>query len=158
MCICKRPHVNGENGLYGWMNGSTVQHSTYPPNPPALIEGDEILCDEPGRCGVIDSHAFHFRIVRHHGAEYFLVRHGAGDERIFFNSARYGALDLLLAMDSNARYWMLAAIYYTMQRQTRKAVEDTEREWKRAAIEKRIKVRRRRGIAKVEIVPPAIAR
>ncbi len=72
-----------------------------------------LLYDEPGRCGGMDSHRHHFRVTQWHGSMYLLVQHGEGDERIrLHENAQFVAL--LAAMDSTARYWTLAAMYYTL--------------------------------------------
>ncbi len=79
MCCCGQPTINGTPGAYSW-DGKTW--STRQPEPPPLQEGDTLLYDEPGRCGGIDHHSHHFRLVRRqYGGHVVLVRHGGGDER-----------------------------------------------------------------------------
>jgi hypothetical protein len=77
MCCCASPNVNGQPG-YSW-DGKSV--STQPVNPPALQERDILLFDEPGRCGGMDSHCHHYRVVKD-GPWISLLRHGGGDERM----------------------------------------------------------------------------
>lgn len=145
MCCCKKPTINGEPG-YSW-DGKTV--SIYKPNPPALIDGDELLADEPGRCGGIDSHCHHFRLVRRLGQLYLLVRHGGGDESLRLGN-RPGDL---LGLKSNPRYWLLQMLYHVQDSSARAASLREESLWRKAAAEKRIKTRKFRGGVKVWIEP-----
>jgi hypothetical protein len=47
-----------------------------------LSEGDELIYDLPGRCGGMDSHCHHLRLVKaQFGGYALLMRHGGGDER-----------------------------------------------------------------------------
>lgn len=48
MCCCGKPVVNGEMG-YKWQPNDNPR--ICPVNPPALEENDQLLRDEPGRCG-----------------------------------------------------------------------------------------------------------
>ena len=148
MCCCGRSTINGQSGAYSW-DGKTF--STYHPNPPALQDGDVLLYDEPGRCGGIDSHSHHFRLVNHYGMRYLLVRHGGGDERIYIGGSRPG-LASFDKMDSDERYWMLQLIYETQRHNSDDARMNERGKWVRAAIEKRIKVNRRgkRHTARIE--------
>lgn len=153
MCMCGKATINGEHG-YSW-DGNSV--GVYPPNPPALAEGDTLIHDEPGRCGGVDSHSHHFRVVNSHGSRYLLVRHGAGDERIFLGvGGRRPSLivnQLVDSMDSTDRYWLLQSIYH-IQDSARSEARDAERSrWLVAAAQKRIKLRRRDGRVHVEIMP-----
>ena len=108
MCCCEKPTINGEPGCKMTYESSP---SVYTPNPPALLEGDDLLFDEPGRCGGLDSHSHHFRLVRHGcGSVTLLVRHGGGDERIRLFPHR-DLPKILAGLDSTARYWMLATIH-----------------------------------------------
>ena len=66
MCCCAKPNVNGEPG-YSW-DGKSI--STRPVDPPMLEDGDVLLFDEPGRCGGMDSHCHHYRLVKSHGSLY----------------------------------------------------------------------------------------
>ena len=85
MCCCGKPTINGQINAYSW-DGKAFM--TYEPNPPALEEGDTLLWDEPGRCGGIDAHSHHFRLVkRQWGGLSLLVRHGGGDARLSLQSA-----------------------------------------------------------------------
>lgn len=84
MCMCGKPTLNGQPG-YSW-NGA--RPGIYPINPPDLREGDELLYDEPGRCGGLDSHSYHLRVVRaRYGGCVLLVRHGGGDEAVNLGAA-----------------------------------------------------------------------
>lgn len=144
MCCCGKPNVNGQPG-YSWDGKS---FSTRPVNPPELLEGDELLYDEPGRCGGVDCHAYHFRIVKRTYYLALLVRHGGGDESfdLSFTVAK-NMLPSLAAMDSNARYWLMHTIYSAARDAADKATEKQRAFWRTAAAEKRIKTRKvNRGV------------
>jgi hypothetical protein len=142
MCCCEKPVVNGELG-YRW--GIRDTPSVYRVNPPDTDEN--ILYDEPGRCGGQDSHSYHYRIVgAATGAQFptLLVRHGGGTESIRLSNGK-AVLVALAALDSNGRYWLLNALYHA-QADARRAARDHEAaRWRKAAAEKRIKVRKVRG-------------
>jgi hypothetical protein len=138
MCYCAKPNVNGEPGAYSW-DGKTS--CTYPPNPPDLAERDVLLFDEPGRCGGLDCHSHHFRLVKNSGPE-LLVRHGGGDERFRVSLPRgfdFGA------MDSNTRYWLFHAIYRAYADGRSAAAGETAREYNAAFAEGRLKKRKLPG-------------
>lgn len=162
MCCCEKPNVNGQPG-YSWDGKSAGVH---PANPPALKEGDTLVYDEPGRCGGLDCHSHHFRVVKgeHGSRHYLLVRHGGGDERIELVSS-WGCLvgamgraevDHLAPLDSNGRYWLLHTIYSVHRDAARTARQRTAAEWMQAAATKRIKTRKTRGYhsVRVWIEPP----
>lgn len=156
MCMCNTPNVNGTPNAYSW-DGKHI--STRQPCPPELREGDEMLHDEPGRCGGLDCHSHHFRLVKARGSYDVLMRHGGGDE--CFSLGSFGKLvaPSFAALDSNARYWLLHALYSTHKDAKRVAEESTAREWRQAAAEKRIKTRKfpARGAIKVWIEPAKVA-
>lgn len=104
MCCCAIPNVNGEPG-YSW-DGKNV--STRPVDPPTLTDRDVLLFDEPGRCGGMDSHSHHYRLVSDIGL-HLLVKHGGGQERIRVSLPRGFSFE---GPDSNTRYWMLNAIFH----------------------------------------------
>lgn len=136
MCFCGTPTVNGQASKDPWRV-----------NPPSVKDDETILFDEPGRCGGIDSHAYHFRVVttyKNQGFADLLVRHGGGEERI--RLAFYPGIRLpLAATDSNGRYWMLHAIYHAHADAYRLGRDLESQSWRQAAAEKRIKVRKVRG-------------
>jgi hypothetical protein len=111
---------------------------------PELREGDVLLYDEPGRCGGLDCHSHHYRIVMTHGTMFLLVRHGGGDERIRLSCAAT-LKGPLAAMDSTARYWLLSALYHAQEDAARNARDATAATWRLAAAEKRIKTRKQHG-------------
>lgn len=154
MCACNQPTINGEPG-YSW-DGKTV--GIRQPNPPALADGDQLLYDCPGRCGGLDGHSHHFRLVKaQYGGTCLLVSHGGGDERIPLGcvadvAAQHGVWQTL---GDNQRYWMLYSIYSAHQSAARASREAERAVWTRAAAEKRIKTRRSRGAVKVWIVTDA---
>lgn len=150
MCMCGKPTINGQFG-YVW-NGQQSA-GTYPVNPPALAEGDVIIYDEPGRCGGMDSHSHHILVVRARIGYDMLIRHGGGDERIDLSGGKMW-VDALEALDSNARYWLLLAMYHSQYYAAKNARELTNRDWRKAAAEKRIKTRKVKTGVKVWIEPP----
>jgi len=153
MCCCKKPNVNGEKGAYSWDGKS---FGVRQPNPPDLLEHDELLYDEPGRCGGLDSHSFHFRIVKQFGTHYLLVRHGGGDERIRLGS-RPG-IEVIAKLNSNDRYWILQQLYHVQQRQADEASQNTASKYRSAFVEGRLKKKKVRGqnAYKVTIDPKVV--
>jgi hypothetical protein len=141
MCCCDKPTINGEFG-YKW-NEPTGPASVRPVNPPEIQEGDEILFDEPGRCGGIDSHCHHYRLVtRRYSGIALLVRHGGGDDVIPCLSNGRAIIDAMRSLDSNGRYWLLNAMYHTHKDAAQKARVSTTEKWETAAAEKRIHTRK----------------
>jgi hypothetical protein len=156
MCCCGKPTINGEQG-YRW-NVPDGPTSIRPVDPPALADGDVLLVDEPGRCGGLDSHHLHLRVVAKNAtsrAAELLVRHGCGDERIRLSGP---VASYLPSLDSNGRYWMLSAIYQAHSDGARDARQKESLRWRKAANDKRIKTRKLRGTNqyKVWIEPEAI--
>ena len=147
MCMCGRAVKNGEPG-YSWDGKGTSIREV---NPPDLAKGDTLLYDEPGRCGGLDSHSHHFRVVRtEYGGMVLLVRHGGGDERI--TAGLFNVLSApLAAMSSTDRYWVLHAIYEARGYGMRDAREKENARWRRAAAEKRIKTRKMPGRDAVKV-------
>ena len=151
MCCCGKPTINGTPG-YRWQPND--KPSTRPVDPPELAEGDMLLADEPGRCGGLDHHSHHYRLVkpRYSGGLVLLVRHGAGDERIPLGAA-FPIKERLLALDSDARLWLLATLARVYRQGHDEGAQKTRSAWASAAAEKRIKLRRRGGaVVRVEIV------
>jgi hypothetical protein len=92
MCCCGKPSINGQPNAYSWDGKS---YSTRAPNAPDLMEGDELIYDLPGRCGGMDSHCHHLRLVKaRFGGYALLVRHGGGDERLPFGRDKLMAAPL----------------------------------------------------------------
>jgi hypothetical protein len=152
MCMCGKPTRNGEPG-YSW-NGEPPH--IRPVQPPDLKDGDELLYDEPGRCGGLDSHSHHLRVVKGRFHYALLVRHGGGDERIDLGSTRM-AFDALAALDSDARYWLLLRLYHVQSDAARHARDASDAQWRQAAAEKRIKTRKQRGRGSVKVwIEPAV--
>lgn len=152
MCCCGKPTVNGMPG-YSW-DGKTF--GVYPVRPPTLGEGETLLADEPGRCGGIDSHSHHYRVVRRYGSLALLVAHGGGEERM--DLSIYGpTVDALLAMEANTRYFMLNALYHAHSDGVDKGSMDTREEYVGAFISGRLKKRKSpgRNYHKVWIEPTA---
>jgi hypothetical protein len=152
MCCCGNPTINGQPGAYSWDGKS---FTTRQPAPPALAEGDELLCDEPGRCGGIDAHSHHFRLAKGRHGLAILVRHGGGDERIGLGSAARFGLRALDTPDSDARYWLLHAFYSVDHAAREAASASRDAIWREAAATKRIKTRKLHGrdLVKVWIEP-----
>jgi hypothetical protein len=142
MCCCGKPTINGEPG-YHW-NSPNDNAGIYPVNPPDLSDGEVLLYDEPGRCGGCDSHAFHYRVTKLHGSLYLLVRHGAGDERIRL-SLYNQQVEVLSGLDSNARYWILNAIFHAQSSARREGEEKQAARYRQAFVDGRLKKRKNRG-------------
>lgn len=139
MCCCGKPVVNGQPG-YKWNFNDNP--SVRPIDPPVLDHTEQLLRDEPGRCGGADSHSHHYRLAKSFGSLILLVRHGAGDERLHLS----GPLENIFArLDSTDCYWALNAIYEAYSDGKRSGSETTAATWRRAAAEKRIKTRKERG-------------
>jgi hypothetical protein len=153
MCCCEKPNINGQPG-YSWDGKSS---STRPVNPPALADGEELIHDEPGRCGHgTDSHSHHFRLVKaRYGGYSLLVRHGSGDQRVGLGYRR-AIPDLAATLDSDARYWLFQALWHTVQDAEVAARAACTAMWRQAAADRRIKTRRlpARGTVKVWIADP----
>lgn len=145
MCCCGKPTINGQDG-YKW-NKPDGPTSIYPVNPPMLEENDRLLADEPGRCGGSDSHHLHLRLVKNCGLA-LLAKHGGGEERFRLSGP---IADTLLGLDSNARYWLLAAMYQAHLDGEHQARSATASTWRKAAAEKRIKTRKQRGSDSVKV-------
>jgi hypothetical protein len=148
MCCCEKPTVNGEVG-YRW-NDPNAPPSVYPVKPPELKEDETLLYDEPGRCGGLDSHSFHYRLVSRFSSVYLVVRHGGGDER-FRLSSTTTLLETLTAMGSTARYWVFNALYHAHSYAKREGREGEAMRWRQAAAEKRIRTRKNRGENTVKV-------
>lgn len=146
MCCCKEPNVNGEPG-YSWDGRTFV---TRQPDPPTIYDEDELLTDDPGRCGGCDSHAYHFRVVRRDGDVLLLVKHGAGEEAIRLGGWRVGTR-YLVEMDADDRYWLLQLLYNVQSEQKRDAIAVNDAKWRRAAAEKKIRTRKLRGQDRVKV-------
>ncbi len=143
MCCCGKPTINGMPGAYSW---DGKNYSTRQPMPPDLREIDALLWDEPGRCGGIDAHSHHFRLVKTSYPDFvLLVRHGGGDERIDLGCTARFVLPALESLDSNGRYWLLHTLYSVHSSAERHASQERDSVWQKAAAEKRIKVRKLRG-------------
>jgi len=153
MCCCGTPNINGQFG-YSW---DGKNQSTHPINPPELLDGESLIFDEPGRCGGLDSHSHHYRVIaRSMGLLVLAVRHGAGDDRVRLSCART-LLRPLAALDSTSRYWMLNAIYHAHADARRDARDEESARWRSAAVDKRIKIRRSKGLIRVSIKERASA-
>ncbi len=154
MCCCGKPVINGEVG-YKWQPNDAP--SVRPVHAPELRERDMLLFDEPGRCGGLDAHSHHYRLVKSGPWLELLVRHGGGEES--FKLSDYKTLlPALQALDSNARYWVFHALYYAHIESARFATSKSDSYWKQAAAEGRIKTRKVRGrtVKKVWVEPPAV--
>ncbi len=155
MCCCDKPTINGELG-YKWQpNDVPIVRQLFSPD---LREGEILLYDEPGRCGGLDSHSHHYRLVLSPGGSLeLLVRHGGGEDRVSL-STKKTLLSTFAALDSTARYWMLNGIYHAYRDGEHRGSEKTHDYWQTAAKEGRIKTRKVRGqnAVKVTVAPKII--
>lgn len=152
MCMCGKPTLNGQPG-YRWNGPET---STHPVNAPSLDDNDTLLFDEPGRCGGLDCHSHHYRLVRRFGSVWLLVRHGGGQES-FRISTTPALLEAWAAMDTTARFWTFHALNYAHEDGARDAKASEASFWRKAAAEKRIKTRKVRGSDSVRVTIEARA-
>lgn len=141
MCCCGQPIINGQPG-YKWQPND--RPSIRPVYPPALEEGETLLYDEPGRCGGIDAHCHHYRVVKSYSSIYLLAQHGGGRESIRLSTTKH-FLDMLEKLDTHSRYWLLHTVAYAHRAGRDSGMEQIEGKWRRAAAEKRIKTRKLRG-------------
>jgi len=139
MCCCGKPVVNGEPG-YKW--NFNDKPGVRRVDPPSLTDHDTLIRDEPGRCGGIDSHCHHYRLVKSYGSLMLLVRHGGGDERLHLSGPLESVFNRL---DSTDCYWALNAIYHSYSEGRRLGSEHSTATWRKAAAEKRIRTRKQRG-------------
>jgi len=146
MCCCGKPTINGQPG-YSWEGKS---FSICPVNPPPLMDGDVLLYDEPGRCGGIDSHSHHYRVVLNGAMTLLRVRHGGGDEEVRMSLCDE-QVKVLAQLDSNGRYWILNALYHAFSQNGHACANAENERWRQAAAEKRIKVRKLRGQDRVRV-------
>lgn len=155
MCCCEKPTINGEMGYQWQPSNAPMVHPAFPPD----VAADEtILYDEPGRCGGLDSHSHHYRVTcRNNSSFYLRVRHGAGDDAVHLNLYGKGLKEMLAALDSNSRYWLLNEMYSIHRNAEILGREAEGYKWREAAAQKRIKTRKQpaRGTVKVWIEPAA---
>lgn len=151
MCSCDKPNVNGEHG-YKWQpSDNPAKHVVL---PCVHKEGDIVLSNDPGRCGHgIDSHAFHFCIVRRGAWHFIIATHFNGSTEV--NMKRWSNVNSILAMSSDDRYWTLQAIYHavtdSVRDATHKAVQEERQFWRQAAADNRIKKRKVRNTNRVDV-------
>lgn len=141
MCCCGKPTINGEHLAYSWDGKTFITRQV---DAPELADGDELLFDEPGRCGGIDCHAYHFRLVKNLGKLYLLVRHSASDERLDIGRVKQ-CLGIWQAVSPSDRFWLLQSIHSAARKCSDKARESESAKWRIAAAEKRIVTRKLRG-------------
>lgn len=147
MCCCGKPIINGQDG-YTW-DGKAF--GVRAPMAPEIKDTDTIMYDEPGRCGGLDCHSHHFRVVKGSDGLNLLVRHGGGTERFrLFNTV----LSPLASLDSNGRFWLLHEMFWIQSQSAREAVDKERLYWRKAAAEKRIKTRKCSDRVKVWVETP----
>jgi hypothetical protein len=153
MCCCGQPVINGHYG-YKWQPNDTP--SIRQPYPPEIDEGDVLLYDGPGRCGGLDAHCHHYRVIRRFSSFYLLVQHGGGKEEIRLSTTGHFR-DIFLTLDATSIYWLLHTLYYAHSDGKQQGAEQTRQYWQSAAIEKRIKTRKLRDRVKLWVEPRVIA-
>lgn len=156
MCCCGKPVMNGTLG-FKWQPSDAV--SIYPLNPPELLNNDQLLFDEPGRCfNGLDSHSHHYRLVKNNGIFYILVRNGLGDYRVDLDSSsRTVWIETFEKNDSDNRYLIMQSIYNLYYRSVSLTEMKCNQKWAKAYTEKRIKIRRKKGLRTVYIIDPVLA-
>lgn len=147
MCACGTPNVNGEPG-YRWQPNDVP--STRPISAPALLDSDVLVFDEPGRCGGLDAHCHHFRLVLTFGAAWLVWRHGGGEGRCRISGGRM-VIATLRALDAGTRYWMLHALFHAHNDGRQLGHDQADATWSQAALDKRIKVSPRRAGCSVTV-------
>lgn len=152
MCCCGQPIINGQLG-YKWQPNDIPR--IRPIAPPPLSEYDVVLYDEPGRCGGIDAHCHHYTLVRRFSSMYLLVQHGGGTEQIPLPLPK-STMQILENIDTHARYWLLHSLYNAHYEGVATGSAKTSQYWHNAAVEKRIKLRRRRGNISAYIQPKLV--
>lgn len=149
MCCCGKPTINGEHG-FRWQPNDLP--GVYPVMAPKIVDGDQILFDEPGRCGSGDSHSHHYRLVKNNGRIYLVVAHGAGEERVKLSpSASKEFLHGFEQMHPEFRYWTMGVIFSAHWEAAREARAAEAQKWREAAATKRIKTRKQRGSGAVKV-------
>ena len=156
MCNCKSRFpggtVNNTPGGYAWNDN---RFHTYNDPPISPREGEDVVFDEPGRCSGarVDSHSHHLALMSAGGRLSIVCRHGGGEVRYPICERRVQLIDILSRMTSDERYWFLLSLWSAMDNAAKEARIETCRQWERAAIEKRIRVRRRKGMRRAEVLP-----
>ena len=103
---------------------------------PTIKDGETVLLDEPGR--VLPSNtagyettyqSFYLRLVRvRFGGVALLIKHGAGEERIYLGTRGEAVAAALRVLDSYARYSVLFTIYDAAKDARQRASDETELE------------------------------
>jgi hypothetical protein len=119
---------------------------------PSVPEGSAVIFDEPGR--VLDRksegghcdvcfRAYHYTVTRgQYGGFTLRVKHGAGEESLRLQDEAIHGLRLL---DSDARYFLLHALY-TAHSEAKRAAEDaTAAKFRQAHADGRLKRQKVRG-------------
>jgi hypothetical protein len=153
MCCCGQPVINGHYG-YKWQPNDTA--GIRPPYPPEIDEGDVLLYDGPGRCGGVDAHSHHYRLVKRYSSTYLLVQHGGGKKEICLHTNSFR--EILFALSAEQIYWFCHTLYYAHSDGKQQGSEQTRQYWQSAAIEKRIKTRKLRDRVKLWVEPRVIAK
>jgi hypothetical protein len=162
MCMCPKPYVNGTGPGYRWNNAADPLQSL-PTNPPPLPEGPftdaTLLYDLPGRCGGLDCHSHHFRFWIDCNILYLACRHGGGD-RAYPLGRHYPkegkANPILAAVESlptdDDRFWFAHRLFTSVDDASRLSRQNEHEKWRKATIEKRVRVNRRKKFPTVEIL------
>jgi len=152
MCYCKTHHVNGTPGQYSW-DGKTF--GTYPVDPPKLPEEDHtVVMSAAGRCVKgLDSHSYHVTITEYDGGRFCVgCRNGSGDSWFDIPRGKH-LVAALKTLDDESRYFAMLALWQTARNASAMGHAFEERRWAHAVLDKRVKVRKRRGTRRVEIIP-----
>jgi hypothetical protein len=125
---------------------------------PVAQDTDTVLYSECGRIlNNVDFRSHSFKLVKHGGLGYsLLVRHGAGDERVFLGFAYRGIEAIFKSLDSDSRYLLLNTLLNVKHDAERAARENTAKEYRQAFVDGRLKKRKQRGQGSVKVwIEPA---
>lgn len=148
MCCCGKPVVNGEMG-YKWQPNDAPMVRRV--DAPTVAEDETLIYDEPGRCGGIDSHSHHYRVITWHSMISLRVKHGGGEETVPLRLYGNGLREAIAAMDSNMRYWLLNELYHIHSDARRTGQQNESVKWRKAAANKQIKTRKQRGSNEIKV-------
>lgn len=128
---------------------------------PSIEASETVLAELPGRVipggvtgGGVCYRSYYLRVLMVEGREdavLIRVKHGAGEE-VFTIPTRL--LNFLWLMDDDEQYMHVYSLYRVLSDLRLNAGREVGKKWQRAIIEKRVRIRRKRGQKSVEIEQP----